>query len=283
MKTLRQDVPQLGLGLGLRGTHLAHIREYQPDVGFFELLSENYLHGSVAMQKVIAEMSERYPLVLHGVSLSIGSTDPLDFEYLAKLKHLACQLDAPWVSDHVCWTGVLGQNTHDLLPMPYTEESLNNMVERVRIVSDFIERPFLLENPSSYVTFSTSSMSEAEFLARLVDASGCGLLLDVNNIYVTAQNHGYDAFAYLEALPLDSVVQVHLAGHTHKGSHLLDTHSDHVKDEVWALYHKLVKQTGYVSTMVEWDEDIPEFRVVFDEVQKAKRYLPSEGVLSHVG
>ena len=281
MKTKRQDLPQLGLGLGLRSSHLSHIRENKPAVGFFELLSENYLHGSMQVQRTISDVNEHYPLVLHGVSLSIGSTDPLDFDYLAKLKHLANQVDAPWVSDHVCWTGVLGQNTHDLLPTPYTEESLRNMVERVRVVADYLERPFLLENPSSYVTFSNSTMSESEFLARLVEDSGCGLLLDVNNIYVTSHNHGYDALAYLLELPLDSVVQVHLAGHTNKGTHILDTHSDHVIDEVWALYHELVKRSGHVSTMVEWDENIPEFEIVFAEVQKAKRYLPDEAGVSH--
>ncbi|MBX2810641.1 MAG: DUF692 domain-containing protein [Myxococcales bacterium] len=281
MVTERAQLPQLGLGLGLRSKHLGYILEKQPPVGFFELLSENYLDGAARSNRIVSEISERYQVVLHGVSLSIGSSDPLNFEYLKRLKKLADQLRAPWISDHVCWTGVLGRNTHDLLPIPYTQEALTHMAERVRVVSDFLERPLLLENPSSYVSFAYSSMSEAEFMRGLVELSGCGILLDINNIYVSAKNHSFDPVEYIEKLPLESVVQVHLAGHTNKGTHILDTHSDHVIDEVWDLFAHLVAKTGPVSTMVEWDENIPAFEVVFAEVRKAHKFFTKRGTFLH--
>jgi uncharacterized protein (UPF0276 family) len=224
---------------------------------------------------VLDQIAERYPVVLHGVSLSIGSTDPLDRDYLRQLKALAARTRAHWVSDHLCWTGVLGRNVHDLLPMPYTEEALRHTVARARAVSDFLERPLVLENPSSYVEFASSSMPEWEFLARLAEAADCGLLLDVNNVYVSSFNHGFDPRAYVDALPADRVVQYHLAGHTHKGTHIIDTHSDHAVPEVWDLYARACRRTGNVATLYEWDEDIPDFDTVHAEALKAGAYRES--------
>jgi uncharacterized protein len=268
----RWGLPNFGLGLGLRSPHVEQILAEHPAIGFFELISENYLAGSARPTRIASAIGERYPLVLHGVSLSIGSTDPLDREYLAQLKALADRTHAAWVSDHLCFTFAAGQNSHDLLPMPYTEEALRHVASNVRIVSDILERPFFLENPSSYLSFTHSTMSEAEFMARLCLEADCGLMLDVNNIYVSAFNHGFDAAAYVDAMPADRIVQVHLAGHTDKGTHLLDTHSDHVADPVWSLYRRLIERIGPVSTLIEWDEDIPSFEVLYAEMIKAKAF-----------
>jgi len=267
--TNRWDLPDLGLGLGLRAPHVGRVLEETPELGFFEVISENVMGTDGPALHRLLRVAERYPIVLHGVSLSIGSTDPLDEEYLTALRALADRVGARWVSDHLCWTGVAGRNTHDLLPMPYTEQALAHVVERARRVSETLERPLVLENPSSYVEFRASTMSEAEFMARLVEEADCGLLLDVNNVYVSAFNHGFDARAWLDAMPADRIVQIHLAGHTNKGTHILDTHSDHVIDEVWALYEHVLRRVGPVPTMVEWDEDIPAFDVVYDEIRKA--------------
>ncbi len=268
----RHPFPDLGLGVGLRSRHVAHILEHGPEVGFFEIISENFMRTRGRPLEVLDAVVERYPVVMHGVSLSIGSTDPLDRGYLAALKALARRARAAWVSDHLCWTGVAGVNTHDLLPMPYTEASFRHVARRVREVSDLLERPLVIENPSSYVEFAGSTMREEEFLARLCAETGCGLLLDVNNVYVSAFNHGFDAEAYIDAIPAGRVVQVHLAGHTHKGTHILDTHSERVVDPVWRLYERLVARTGDVSTLLEWDDGIPPFEVVHDEIRKALRY-----------
>jgi uncharacterized protein len=208
--------------------------------------------------------------VMHGVSMSIGSTDPLDREYLRKLKRLADHVSAAWVSDHLCWTGVLGRNLHDLLPMPYTEESLRHVVKRIRQVQDALERPLVIENPSTYVEFKASTLTEWEYLRRMAEDADCGLLLDVNNVYVSAFNHGYDPHEYLDGIPHDRVVQYHLAGHTNHGTHIIDTHSDHVIDQVWELYRHSCRLSGGRSTLVEWDEDIPAFGVVHAEAKKAK-------------
>ena len=267
--TNRWDLPDLGLGLGLRGPHVRQVLDEQPALGFFEVISENLMGTDGPAMRRLLRVAERYPIVLHGVSLSIGSTDPLDDEYLSLLRALAERVGARWVSDHLCWTGVAGRNTHDLLPMPYTEAALAHVVARARRVSETLERPLVLENPSSYVEFRASTMPESEFMARLVEEADCGRLLDVNNVYVSAFNHGFDARAYLDAMPADRIVQIHLAGHTHKGTHILDTHSDHVIDEVWALYEYVLARVGPVSTMVEWDEDIPAFDVVYAEIGKA--------------
>jgi uncharacterized protein (UPF0276 family) len=265
----RWNFPDLGIGVGLRTVHFGEILARHPRVEWFEVLSENFMETGGRPLYVLDQVAERYPVALHGVSLSIGSTDPLDRDYLRKLKELAARTRAHWVSDHLCWTGVMGRNVHDLLPMPYTEQALRHTVERVRAVSDVLERPLVLENPSSYVEFAASSMPEWEFLARLAEKADCGLLLDVNNVYVSAFNHRFDPRVYIDAIPADRVVQYHLAGHTHKGTHIVDTHSDHAVPEVWELYGRACRRTGKVSTLYEWDEDIPDFETVHAEARKA--------------
>jgi uncharacterized protein (UPF0276 family) len=266
----RWGLPDLGIGIGLRTAHFPHILTEWPQLDWFEVLSENFMDTGGRPLHVLDQVAQRYPVALHGVSLGIGNTGPLDREYLKKLKALAARSRAAWVSDHLCWTGFAGRNTHDLLPMPLDEPALRHVTARVREVSDFLERPLVLENPSSYLEFASSSMPEWEFLARLAQDADCGLLLDVNNVYVSSVNHGFDANAYVDALPADRVVQYHLAGHTNKGSHLLDTHSDHARPEVWELYARAVKRTGLVATLYEWDEDIPAFDVVVAEAHKAR-------------
>jgi uncharacterized protein (UPF0276 family) len=265
----RWDLPDLGIGVGLRTVHFGHILSQHPPVDWFEVLSENFLNTGGRPLHVLDQVVERYPVALHGVSLSIGSTDPLDLGYLKELKSLAARTRARWVSDHLCWTGVLGRNTHDLLPMPYTEEALRHTIARVREVSERLERPLVLENPSSYVEFAASTLTEWEFLARLAEEADCGLLLDVNNVYVSAFNHGFDPREYIAGIPADRVVQYHVAGHTNKGTHILDSHSDHALPEVWELYRLAWARTGPTATLYEWDENIPEFEVVHAEARKA--------------
>ncbi|MBZ5589161.1 MAG: DUF692 domain-containing protein [Acidobacteriia bacterium] len=272
----RWGFPDLGLGVGLRTVHFSHILGQRPEVGFFEVLTENFLDTGGRPLFVLDRIAEHYRLVMHGVSMSVGSTDPIDFAYLAKVKALADRIRAVWIGDHVCWTGVLGRNTHDLLPLPYTEETLAHVVSRVRTIQDFLERPLVLENPSTYLEFAPNSMPEWEFIARMAEASDCGLLFDVNNVYVSAFNHGFDPEAYVDAIPADRVCQYHLAGHTHKGTHILDTHSDHVVDPVWRLYGRSIHRTGPCATLLEWDADIPAFDVVRDEVLKAKVWRDQE-------
>lgn len=262
---------QLGFGLGLRAKHLPHIFEHQPAVDWFEIISENYMDTGGKPRRNLARIAERYPVVMHGVSLSIGTVDPLNSEYLQKLKRLADDVNPAWISDHLCWTGVAHKNTHDLLPVPYTDEALRHIVQRIREVQDFLGRPIALENPSTYLEFKSSTMQEAEFIARMAEESGCQLLLDVNNVYVTCYNHRLDAKAYLDSLPLDRVIQIHLSGHTNKGTHIIDTHDDHVVDEVWNLYKYVVHKAGRTpNTMIEWDDRIPEFPVLFAELEKAR-------------
>jgi uncharacterized protein (UPF0276 family) len=272
----RWNYPDLGLGVGLRTAHFAHILAKRPEIGFFEVLTENFLDTYGRPIYILDQIAERYPLVMHGVSLSIGSTDPLDLEYLRKVKDLARRTRAVWVSDHVCWTGVLGRNTHDLLPLPYTEASLRHTVARVRTVQDFLERPLVLENPSTYLEFTPSAMTEWEFVARLAEEADCGLLFDVNNVYVSAFNHRYDPRAYIDAIPAERVCQYHLAGHTHKGTHILDTHSDHVVDPVWELFGHTLRHVGLRATLLEWDASIPPFEVVHAEVLKARAWREEE-------
>ena len=272
----RWNFPDLGVGVGLRTVHYAHILEKKPDVDFFEILSENYMDTGGRPLWVLEQVAERYPVVLHGVSLSIGGSDPLDRAYLAKLKSLADSTRARWVSDHLCWTGVAGRNTHDLLPMPLTEAALAHVTDRVKAVSDAIGRPLFLENASTYAEFAASSMPEWEFFGRLMEAADCGMLLDVNNVYVSSFNHGFDPKRYIDAIDPSRVVQYHLAGHTNKGTHIVDTHNDYVIDPVWELYRRSVARTGRVATLLEWDADIPSFEVVHGEAQKARAFRGEE-------
>jgi uncharacterized protein len=270
---LLTGLPRLGLGLGLRNVHFDAILSGEPRDLWFEAISENFMDSGGPPRAVIRAIAERYPLALHGVSLSIGSTDPLDRDYLAALKRLAAEVRPAWISDHLCWTGVNGRNSHDLLPLPLNEESMAHVISRVRQVQDILERPLILENPSSYVRFAESTIDEPDFLRALSDATGCGLLLDVNNVYVSCFNAGTDPFAYLDAYPCDRVVQMHLAGHQDMGSHVIDTHDRPVRPEVWELFRIAWARTGGVSTLLEWDDAIPDFDACLDELRKAERYM----------
>jgi len=272
----RLGYPNLGMGLGLRSVHYPYILEHNPDVDWFEIISENYMDSEGRPRYVLEQIAERYPIVMHGVSLSIGSTDPLNFEYLEKLKRLAEIVDARWISDHLCWTGVAGINAHDLLPIPLNEQTLAHVIERIRIVQDFLERPLVLENPSSYMTFTASTISEWEFLTRMAEEADCGLLLDVNNVYVSSFNHDYDPVDYIESVPHERIVQFHLAGHTNCGTHIIDTHDGQVINRVWDLYGRAHQLTGGVSTLLEWDAKIPTFPVLHAEVLKARLFLGAD-------
>lgn len=265
----RFSLPCLGFGAGLRTQHFGHLLEQTPPVGFFEIISENFIDSGGRPRYVLDRIAERYPIVMHGVSLSIGSADPLDVDYLRRLKRLADDIGARWISDHLCWTGIGGHNAHDLLPLPLNEETLGYTVERIRMVQDILERPLILENPSSYLQLEPSTMPEWEFLARMAEEADCGLLLDVNNIYVSAFNHGFDPLAFLSAIPADRVVQMHLAGHTHHGRYIIDSHIGPIIDAVWSLYQLAWERCGETSVLIEWDEEVPEWPVLEAEVSKA--------------
>ncbi|MDG2533288.1 DUF692 domain-containing protein [Sphingomonas sp. HITSZ_GF] len=270
----RLGLPNPGDGLGLREEHFPHLMATPPDqwgVDWFEAITENLLDNHGYGLRVFEHVAAHRPVVLHGVSLSIGSTAPLDLAYLAKLRDLAERFRPLWVSDHLCWTGVQGVNSHDLLPLPLTEAALAHVADRVRAVQDFLGRPLIVENPSTYLEFRASRMPEAEFLARLCDLTGCGLLLDVNNVHVSSFNHALDPLDYIEAIPAAHVVQVHLAGPSDHGTHLIDTHDAPVPDAVWPLYARVWERCGPVATMVEWDASIPPFDVVAAELARARQ------------
>ncbi|MFO1519926.1 MAG: DUF692 domain-containing protein [bacterium] len=264
-------LPFLGFGVGLRTRHYDYILKHWPKVDWFEAISENYMIAGGRPLFILDQVRERYPVVLHGVSLSIGSKDPIDKDYLKTLKKLIHRVRPPWVSDHLCWTGVGGKNVHDLLPLPYTEECLRHVVKRVKEVQDFLERRILLENVSSYMEFENSSLTEWDFLARISEEADCGILLDVNNIYVSSVNHSFDPLEYLNGLPPDRVTQFHLAGHSNKGKYLLDTHDHPVKTSVWDLYAKALDRFGSVSTMIERDDRIPPLPKLLEELEHAKK------------
>ena len=272
-RTRRLGLPDLGLGVGLRSQHFSYLMRHDPPVDWFEIISENFIENFGYARHVLERLAAVRPLVMHGVSLSVGSTDPLNLDYLRGLKALAEFVRPLWVSDHLCWTGVAGVNTHDLLPMPLTEESLRHVVARVRQVQDFLERPLVLENPSTYLEFKGSTVSEWDFLSELARETGCGLLLDVNNVYVSSHNHGFDPEHYVRSLPHDHVVQIHIAGPTDCGRYLVDTHDRPVPAPVWRLYRLAQELTGGVSTLLEWDANIPEFPELVAELRKAEAAL----------
>jgi uncharacterized protein (UPF0276 family) len=222
---------------------------------------------------VLKQIAERYPVVLHGVSLSIGSTDALNKEYLMKLKALAAEVNPLWISDHLCWTGVNSLNTHDLLPVVLNEASLKHICSRIKQVQDYMERPMVFENPSTYLTFKQSTIAEYDFLRYMVEETGCGLLLDVNNVYVSGFNNDFDPVHYISQLPHDSIVQMHLAGHQHCGTHIIDTHDRQVAQDVWNLFALAWQLTGGVATLLEWDGNIPDFETCQEELLKAKQYM----------
>ncbi len=263
--------PPLGFGLGLRVDHYEAILADHPDVDWFEALTENYLVPGGKPLDYLMRIRERFPVVMHGVSLSIGSTQPLDRTYLAQVKALAARVEPEWVSDHLCWTGIAGRNMHDLLPLPYTEEALANVVERVRTVQDILGRRILLENVSSYVSYRDSQVTEWQFLREIAERADCLILLDVNNIYVSSVNHEFDPLEYLNAIPVDRVQQIHLAGHENHGDYLIDTHDHPVPDPVWELYGAAVRRFGSVSTMIERDANIPPLEELCSELDAARQ------------
>ena len=250
---------------------------HDPQVDWFEIISENFMDNYGYARHVLERMTAIRPLVMHGVSMSVGSTDPLDWQYLKSLKALADFVQPVWISDHLCWTGVANVNTHDLLPMPLNEESLKHVKNRVRQIQDFLERPIVLENPSTYLEFKASTISEWDFLSEVARGTGCGLLLDVNNVYVSGYNHGFDTEHYIRSLPFESIVQIHLAGPTDCGGYLVDTHDQPVPTPVWHLYKLAQELTGGVSTLLEWDANIPDFPGLVEELRKAEAAL--EGVI----
>lgn len=259
-----------GFGLGLRTPHYEAVLNEPHAIDWLEVITENYLVPGGKPLHYLERIRERFPLVMHGVSLSIGSTDPIDFDYLAQVRALAARIEPHWISDHLCWTGIDGRNLHDLLPLPYTEEALASVVARVGRIQDFLGRRILLENVSSYLAFHESDMSEWEFLREVAQRADCAILLDINNIYVSSVNHGFDALTYLEAIPKDRVRQFHLAGHSDLGGHLIDTHDHPIVEPVWNLYCAAVARFGAVPTMIERDDNIPALSELVAELQTAR-------------
>ena len=266
----RAEFPSLGFGVGLRRQHYSYVLENRPKIDWFEVISENFMVDGGRPLEVLEGVRSNYPIVLHGVSLSIGSVDPLNRDYLEKLATLARRFEPAWISDHLCWTGVGGRNLHDLLPLPYTEEAVRHVVSRVRQVQEILGRRILLENVSSYLRFEHSTLTEWEFLRAVAEEADCAILLDINNIYVSAFNHRFDPAAYLEAMPAERVVQFHLAGHSDHGSYLLDTHDHPVCEAVWALYEDAVRRFGPVPTLIEWDDNIPPFDTLAATADEAR-------------
>ncbi len=258
------------MGLCLRSDHYDYIINHRPAVDWFEILTENYIVDGGNPLYFLDKVRENYPLVMHGVSLSIGSSDPLNLEYLQKVKQLADRVEPHWISDHLCWTGVQQRNIHDLLPLPYTEKHIQHVVERIKTVQDIYKRRILIENVSSYITYKESEMTEWEFITEIANRADCLILLDINNIYVSAFNHGFEPETYLQNVPIDRVQQFHLAGHLNCDDYIIDTHDHPVIDAVWELYAKAVKIFGDVSTMIERDDNIPPFEVLLQELNQAK-------------
>lgn len=259
-----------GFGLGLRTDHYRDFVERKPAVDWLEIISENYMVPGGKPLHFLDTIRRDYPMVMHGVSLSIGSTDPLNTDYLRELKALIARVQPGWVSDHICWTGVDHHNLHDLLPMPYTEASLRHLVGRIGQVQEFLGRRILLENVSSYVTYAADEMAEWGFVAELARRADCELLFDVNNVYVSARNHGFDPRVYVDAMPVGRVRQIHLAGHEDHGDFVIDTHDHPVRDEVWELYRYTIARMGAMPTMIERDDDIPPLDELIAELAQAR-------------
>jgi len=262
--------PFLGYGLGLRPDHYETIINESPPVDWFEIITENYLVPGGKPLYFLDKIRERYPMVMHGVSLSIGSTDPLDWAYLEEVKKLSLRVKPKWISDHLCWTGIHHKNMHDLLPLPYTNDTIDHIVNRVQQIQDFLGQQILLENVSSYVTYKDSMMPEWEFFSEISERSDCLILLDVNNVYVSAINHEFNPLDYIKAIPPKRVYQVHLAGHSDNGDYRIDTHDADIIDPVWELYKKTLSHIGEVSTMIERDDNIPPLAELLRELQHAR-------------
>ena len=260
----------LGFGLGLRPVYYPDILEKRPKVDWFEAISENFMVPGGRPLAMLERIRSDYPIVLHGVSMSIASSDPLDLDYLKALKGLADRFQPEWVSDHLCWTGVHGVNLHDLLPVPYTAEALNHVVERIRRVQDYLKRRIAIENVSTYVTFAESEMDERTFVAEMAERADCLLLFDVNNLFVSSFNHGFDPWHYLDAIPSERVIQIHLAGHSEAGTHKIDTHDEPICEEVWSLYEAACRRLGNRPTMIERDGNFPPFETLVAELDRAR-------------
>jgi uncharacterized protein len=267
--------PHLGFGLGLRREHYLDLVDGHAAIDWLEILSENYMIPGGKPLYYLDKIRAHYPVVMHGVSLSIGSVDPLNQAYLRELKALAKRVEPKWISDHLCWTGTQGINMHDLMPLPYTEEALNHVADRVTQVQDFLGRRILLENVSSYLTYAHSTISEWEFVSALASKADCLILLDVNNIQVSAHNHHFDPHTYIDAMPVDRIQQIHLAGHLNKGEYSIDTHDHAIVDSVWSLYEYTIKKMGPISTMIERDDDIPTLKEILKELDIARRISQS--------
>lgn len=264
------NFPFLGFGLGLRTDHYNTILETKPNLDWFEVLSENYMIPGGKPLHYLDKIRANYPCVMHGVSLSIGSTAKIDVDYLRDLRKLADRIQPAWISDHLCWTGAHGQNMHDLLPLPYSEETAKHVAERVKIVQDYLGRQILLENVSSYASYVDSTMTEWEFISQVSEAADCLLLLDVNNIYVSSYNHQFDAKTFIDGVPKNRIQQIHLAGHSNLGDYIIDTHDAPVIDPVWHLYEYAIAKFGAVSTMIERDDHIPALEVLIEELAIAR-------------
>lgn len=262
-----------GAGLGLRSNHYQEIFDTKPNVPWFELLSDNYMAGGGLPIHRAEKIRQDYPITLHGVGMSLGSADPLNLDYLQRLKDLANRLQPAYISDHIAWVSVAGQYTHDLLPLPYTQQTQQHFIERVHQVQEFLGREILIENPSSYLTFHSSDMKEDDFIRGISQATGCYLLLDINNIYVSSINHGFDPYEYLANIPIDKVKEIHLAGYEEMPGYLFDTHGYQVKPPVWDLYCAALTRFGAVPTLIEWDTDVPDFSILRAEALKADKKI----------
>jgi uncharacterized protein (UPF0276 family) len=275
MAHLKLERPNLGFGLGLRPDHYEAILSDKPLVDWFEILTENYLVPGGKPHYFLEKIRENYPIVMHGVSMSIGSVDPLDKDYLKQVKLLSDKIKPRWISDHLCWTGMQGKNMHDLLPLPYTEEAINHVVDRIRRVQDFLGQQILIENVSSYLTYQQSEIPEWQFIREISERADCFILLDVNNVYVSAINHRFDPLDYISAMPKDRVYQLHLAGHCNMGNYIIDTHDNEIVDPVWKLYVDTLRHCAGVSTMIERDDNIPPLEDLLKELNHARELASS--------
>jgi len=269
-----------GVGIGLRIPHYKHIFDKKPVVDWFEIISENFMVDGGRPLKVLDQILERYRVVQHGVSMYFGSAEPLNREHLCRLKTLVKRTKTPWLTDHLCWGSVDGNYSHDLLPMPYTLEAVKKTAQKIREARDFLEVPIAVENVSSYAEFHASEMTEWEFLTEVAEAADCGILLDVNNIYVSSQNHNFNPLDYVNNVPHERVAQIHIAGHSKYEKYILDTHDHPVIDPVWSLYARAIEVVGPTATLLEWDDRIPSFDEVHNEALKAKRYVPDKSAVA---
>ncbi|MEO8726151.1 MAG: DUF692 domain-containing protein [Acidobacteriaceae bacterium] len=265
-----------GVGIGLRLPHYQHILEKKPVVDWFEIISENFMVDGGRPLAILDQILEQYRVVQHGVSMYFGSTEPPNKEHLKRLKNLIKRTKTPWLTDHLCWGSVDGRYSHDLLPMPYTFEAVKKTAAKIRQVRDYLEVPIAVENVSSYAEFHVSEMTEWEFLTEVVEAADCGILLDVNNIYVSSQNHTFDPMDYIDSVPHERVAQMHIAGHSKFEKYILDTHDHAVIDPVWQLYARATELCGETATLLEWDDRIPSFEEVHNEALKAKQFVAAE-------